>query len=842
MPRLGERGSRKSRLFANGPALWIVLGTLVTVLSIAAAAAIQVRRGHSQALEAAEREARAVVSVSSGFLAGEVRRTIERAIQVQSLTGLGGLVASDPSLTDALKVRPNGEVVADRSGAATDGRRLSAPAILAAVARTPSGAAVRLSDPGAGQGSLALAARLPQDDAILVLILKPAAFVQTLGVAARGRPEHLALVDAKDRLIAASPNAPAWLAQVLDDLPPFGARETPVRYVARADGVSVMATAAYLPGFDLKLVSVARASAGLSAWFDSLPLYSIMVFGPSLLGAALAWLLLEQMDKRVRTDHALRRTEERFEMAVAGARCGIWDWNLRTGRIYWSGAMNQLLGRGRQAELMTRAEVLQLLHPDDQAAFDAIEASVKGGATHYDQTFRLRQANGRYLPLRVKGQLFHGVVASADRLIGIAIDISDQFAADRSRQEAEARLRAAIDAAAESFVLWDASDRLALCNGRFLDYFGIAKAEPGETREAIMARAAHPERIQGLPDGAGGEAALEDGIVLARAGARWLLISGRRLAGGGYVSVATDITAMKVQEDELVKRETDLSASVRELETSRLKLEAQAQEMAALNLRLEEEKTNAETANRSKSDFLANMSHELRTPLNAILGFSDVMRSAVFGPLPSKYAEYAGDIHRSGQQLLDLINDILAMAKIESGRLTLETAPMDVPQVLRDAANAAEPEAQAQRLTLTVAALPMAAVPADRRAVKQVLMNLLSNAIKFTPGGGAISLSAAEFDDCVRITVTDTGTGIPAEDLPRIVKPFEKLGSVRSAGGRKGGAGLGLAVSKALIELHGGEFSLDSKLGHGTSVSFTLPFGSRQPLSPAGKADASAAI
>lgn len=824
MPRLGERSLRKTGWLAAGPRRWIVAGTVLTILAIVAAAALQLRRTHQQALVTSEGQSRGLVKLASGATAATLRDILARGQAIEPLTGLGGIASTDPAVVNAMKVRDNGDVIADRAGPVASPRSLNDRAILTAIARSPTGAAVRFNEPGETQGALAIGARTGED-VNLILVLRQEQLSQFLTATLRDRPEALILVDGKDRLIAASRNAPAWAAQVLDDLPVFGQREIPVRYVTRSDGASILVSGAYLPGLDVKVVALSRAIDGLSDWLDSLPLYAFLIFGPSLLGAALAWALLEQMERRARTDHALRRTEERFELAVAGARCGIWDWDLRSGRIYWSGAMNQLLERGRQPQVMLRTDILELLHPDDRGALDAIESSIDRGETHYDETLRLRRAGGGYLPLRVKGQLFHGVVASADRLIGIGIDVSDQYAADQGRKEAEDRLRIAVESAAESFVLWDAADRLVLSNRRFLDAYGIASAEPGERRAAIMARARFQPETQNESSLFDGAASLPQGgtIELQRAGDRWLLVSERSLPDGSRVGVATDITVLKHQEDELVRRETELSETIRQLQVSRAQLEAQADGMNDLMARLEEEKSRAESANQAKSDFLANMSHELRTPLNAILGFSDVMRTSVFGPLPGKYAEYANDIHRSGQQLLDLINDILAMAKLESGKLTLEPSAMDVPQLLRDAAHAAEPEVKAQGLTLTVAAPPMADVRADRRAVKQVLMNLLSNATKFTPQGGSITVSAAELHDHVRISVTDTGKGIPAQDLPRVVKPFERLGPVRANGGKKGGAGLGLAVSKALIELHGGEFGVDSQEGLGTCVSFTLP-------------------
>jgi PAS domain S-box-containing protein len=231
----------------------------------------------------------------------------------------------------------------------------------------------------------------------------------------------------------------------------------------------------------------------------------------------------------------------------------------------------------------------------------------------------------------------------------------------------------------------------------------------------------------------------------------------------------------------------------------------------------------AEAASKAKSRFLANMSHELRTPLNAVIGFTDLMRQRTFGPLGNaRYEEYATLIYDSGQLLLDLISDMLDMAKIEAGKLELNFERVDVGGTIEDCARMLRDRAEDNGLEFGVA-LPEERVflIADKRAVKQVLLNLLSNAIKFTPAGGHVGVSVRAGDGSATVTVRDTGIGIPAEDLPRLGNPFEQVNSDPMLA--KAGSGLGLALVRALVEKHGGVLKIESEEGVGTTVRVTFP-------------------
>ena len=253
------------------------------------------------------------------------------------------------------------------------------------------------------------------------------------------------------------------------------------------------------------------------------------------------------------------------------------------------------------------------------------------------------------------------------------------------------------------------------------------------------------------------------------------------------------------------------------------RLEGEAQERRAMTESLIEAKQNAEAANRSKSEFLANISHELRTPLNAIIGFSEAMMLEMFGPLGGEqYRNYAGDIHDSGHLLLSLINDILDLSKIEAGKHRLHIEPLDLFEVLQAALRLVEQRARDNNLRLALQMPPRRpGLKADRRAVTQMVLNLLTNAVKFTPAGGSILLSCSVLDDGVAITVEDTGIGMTPEDIPVALSAFGQLDNPYTRSHQ--GTGLGLPMVKALAELHGGTFKIESEPERGTAVTIWLP-------------------
>jgi signal transduction histidine kinase len=227
-----------------------------------------------------------------------------------------------------------------------------------------------------------------------------------------------------------------------------------------------------------------------------------------------------------------------------------------------------------------------------------------------------------------------------------------------------------------------------------------------------------------------------------------------------------------------------------------------------------------ETASRHKSDFLATMSHELRTPLNAIIGFSEVLHEQMFGELNERQRAYVEDVMEAGRHLLSLINDVLDLAKIEAGRMELELSDVEIPELLRSAVSMHSERAGRIGIALALTTEPAGIeIAADERRVRQIVFNLLSNAIKFTPPEGRVDVSARLDDGQVEIAVADTGPGIRAEDLETIFEEFEQT----TDGKKSEGAGLGLPLSRKLVELHGGRLWVESEPGRGSTFRFTLP-------------------
>ena len=242
---------------------------------------------------------------------------------------------------------------------------------------------------------------------------------------------------------------------------------------------------------------------------------------------------------------------------------------------------------------------------------------------------------------------------------------------------------------------------------------------------------------------------------------------------------------------------------------------------AQLFREIEDKSRQLERASQHKSEFLANMSHELRTPMNAIIGFSEVLTERMFGELNEKQDEYLRDIYASGQHLLSLINDILDLSKIEAGRMELEPTDFDLPAAIDNALTLVRERAGRREIALgRVIDERVGAIHADERKVKQVLLNLLSNALKFTPEGGRIDVRAAVNDGMVEVSVADTGVGIAPEDQETVFEEFRQVGT---ADKKVEGTGLGLALSRKFIELHGGRIGVKSQVGEGSTFTFTLP-------------------
>jgi signal transduction histidine kinase len=273
--------------------------------------------------------------------------------------------------------------------------------------------------------------------------------------------------------------------------------------------------------------------------------------------------------------------------------------------------------------------------------------------------------------------------------------------------------------------------------------------------------------------------------------------------------------------DELNGMAASLQASVKGLEQ---KVEERTRELQRALAELSQKGRQLEVASEHKSHFLANMSHELRTPLNAIIGFSQVLRQRLFGPINEKQEEYLDDILSSGNHLLSLINDVLDLSKVEAGQVELEVATFSLREALERGVVMVREPAMKRGSHLSLELAPdVDLVDGDERRLRQVIYNLLSNAVKFTPEGGSVVVASARVDGEVQVSIADTGPGIASEDYERI---FEEFQQTAVGVDQREGTGLGLALSKRLVELHGGRIWVESEPGQGSRFVFTLPIGS----------------
>ncbi|WP_374513732.1 PAS domain-containing sensor histidine kinase [Brevundimonas sp.] len=560
---------------------------------------------------------------------------------------------------------------------------------------------------------------------------------------------------------------------------------------------------------------VARGVAGPR---EGVSLADLWVLGPPV-GLGLFTLvvvyLMEQRQLGISREWAA--SERRFRGAVEAARCGVWDWDVDAGVVTVSDYMAGLMGLDRGGPVAVD-QFLERVHPRYRDAFShALRQAQTYGV--FEVSFPVPDAQGRARWIDARGQ------ARGDRgdegfssILGIALDTTEARRAKAQAQAAESRLRDGIESVSDAFVLFDRHGRLILCNQAFQDAFGF---ESGVLRKGALK--ADLNRIAALAirsdqPATGGRAGareveLHDG--------RWLQLVERFTSDGGSVVSAADITAIKQKEAERQRATERLHVTITELES-------REEELQQLARKYEVAMTRAEAANQAKSEFLANMSHELRTPLNAINGFSEIMAGEMFGPLGDpRYKGYAADILKSGQHLLSLINDILDMAKIEAGKMTLHYEPVSLREVVEDVARLMRGRIHEAGLNLVVDAPDLPDVEADHRGLKQVLLNLVSNAVKFTPEGGDIVIAVSQpGPDRMRVAVTDTGIGIAPEDLARLARPFEQVEGQHSKTTQ--GTGLGLALTKSLVELHGGRLTMESEPGQGTTVSFDVPI--RRPV------------
>lgn len=597
-----------------------------------------------------------------------------------------------------------------------------------------------------------------------------------------------------------------------------------VMTVTLANGETAIGAIRNLPAGRGQVAVLQPLTEVTAAWSARMRNQAILLGAATLVivGTGIAYAL--QTRRAHAVDRVCEEIKQRLDTALGRGRCGLWDWDIPRGRIYWSDSMYALLGYKREREFLSFGDINALVHPDDGDLY-SLARHLAASQSTVDHEFRIRGVAGNWVWMRMRAEIVPDSIDGGRHLVGIALDVTEQRQLAEQNATADMRLRDAVEAISEAFVLWDTGNRLVLCNSKFRHLHALSPddAVPGRRYAEIMGRGVLPPIRRELRDvdGAGAtsrtfEAELTDG--------RWLQISERRTKDGGYVSVGTDITSLKQHQERLVASERELIETVRDLKRSRRTLELQTQQLADLAERYLDQKAQAEGANQAKSEFLANMSHELRTPLNAIMGFAELMESEVYGTLGSpRYTDYCRDIRSSGDYLLSVIDDILNMSRIESHKVKLAKREIGVATAIEGALKMVSEAARAKAIAVNVDLVDGLSVLADERALHQILANLIQNAVKFTPAGGhgRVTVRARPAGDCVHIYVEDTGIGIPKSALRRLGAPFQQVETNLTRSHK--GSGLGLAIARSMAELHGGGLRIRSQEGIGTIVLVRLP-------------------
>ncbi|NEO70387.1 PAS domain S-box protein [Moorena sp. SIO3H5] len=502
-------------------------------------------------------------------------------------------------------------------------------------------------------------------------------------------------------------------------------------------------------------------------------------------------------EQRKQAQQELQDSKERFALAVEGVNDGIWDCNLQTGEMYLSPRWKSMLGYNDDEITNTFESWTQIIHPDDlEQTLLSFNNYLEGKLFQYQEEFRALHKDGTYRWLLTRGAALWDKTGKPYRIAGSHTDISER----KKAEEALNSQLTALEAATDGIALVNPAGEYFYLNQTHLELFGYT--QPNE----LVGRQWHiiypPEEIERIEKSVfpqlfktgkwSGEATAvrKDGSTFAEEFSLTLL------EDGGLIRVCRDITQRKQAEEQMRQNH---------------------QRLAMANAQLER-------ATRLKDEFLASMSHELRTPLNAILGLSEALQEEVYGSITDRQRKSLGTIQGSGQHLLELINDLLDLAKIESGKMELHIGAVSLQKLCNSSLMFVRNQAHHKNIKLTSQVTErLWEIEVDERRIRQVLINLLSNAVKFTPTGGSVILKAEEnlLRNTICFSVIDTGIGIAQENMRKLFQSFVQIDSRLSR--RYAGTGLGLALVQRTIEIHGGRVDVESEVGKGSCFTVTLP-------------------
>lgn len=549
--------------------------------------------------------------------------------------------------------------------------------------------------------------------------------------------------------------------------------------------------------------------------FKNIIFYMLLFMGPIFGFVGIYIMSKIQSNNLAFARDKMKQAEKKLQLTLEGAKCGVWEWNIKEDTVSISKQIASLIGINTSGKLFTN-EIQKFLSPNDQLR---LRAELNNVREKKSMDILLQ-----FIPISTNNKIkksvylhFRGNVqdteCSKNKYIvnGVAIDVTEQILNQKRVIATEKRLKLAIESIRGPFAIWNKEQRLILWNDPFLSYFNLDKNEI----EKGVSYLEVSKKVKSVIINQKQDKFDNDFHELELSNGSFLRYSERATPDGGLVSIGIDITIQKETEEDALRSEQQLRSVVSQLQT-------QERESAELAKRYEMEKIRAEEASASKNTFLANMSHELRTPLNAINGFSQILADQIYGPLGNpKYVGYAQDIFESGKHLLDLINDVLDMAKIEAGKFKIYPQRMSLNETIDQSLRVVRGRAEQKRILIETDYDDEDEIIGDSRAIKQIMINLVGNSIKFTEIGGRILLRTTRQGENILISVIDNGIGIAEENIPRLGRAFEQVENEHARTNQ--GTGLGLALCRSFAEMHGGNLQITSKIGIGTKVDILLP-------------------
>ena len=518
---------------------------------------------------------------------------------------------------------------------------------------------------------------------------------------------------------------------------------------------------------------------------------------------------LTDITDRKNAEKKLQELSERLELAIQSAQIGVWEFDFSNNRLFWDDRMLAIHGVSPEAFHGTYEDWSSLVHPDDllKAQPDLSEEQV-----NYSTEFRIIRPDGAVRWIMVSSFSQRNLQGELLRIVGVNLDISDRKNTELALQDLSDRLEVALKGANIGIWEWQMSDSRLIWDERMLSLYGISPEDFSGKYEDWLQRV-HPDDRDWVQQA---ERQSHQGFKERR-------VEFRILSPDGTIRFIESYAFNQYNAQGDILKTIGLNIDI----TDRKQVEAQLQ-------RINEELIKA---TRLKDEFLANMSHELRTPLNAILGMTEILQEQIFGDLNDRQKQSLHTIEKSSNHLLELINDILDVAKIEAGQIHLSCQPSNVEALCQSSLVFIKQQAFSKNIQLeSVIPAKLPPINLDERRIRQVLINLLNNAVKFTPNGGKITLQVSYITvlsnaenahsgsmpcDTLEISIVDTGIGIAPDQIKRLFQPFVQ---VESALNRSyNGSGLGLALVKRLVELHGGEVRLTSELGVGSCFTIAIP-------------------